>query len=352
MTDKKKDTIVIHEEKLPAQGTPDALLTLAITNNLDIEKLQKLMEMKKDWEDRLAKKAFFSALSLFQSKCPVIKKNETVKFENRAGGKTSYSFAPLSEIEKQIKDPMHECGLSRSYRIDDFTNPEKITVFCRIAHVDGYSEETPMSAAKDNSGGKNEIQMRGSTITYLERYTLLAALGLTTADEDNDGQSAGDKRASSEQSSPEPTEWLNEGSDAWKEAERRIKVDGVPSLEVLKELRTQWKVNKKCSEAIIAMKKGDNAAPAADKQTPAAEKQPAATGKAKPKIVSADKDEWNKLNDEPFFDFKTASPKMKAYNNNVVKLSSGEVALKTVTDAYDLDEDVLLHYTAIAKRKE
>jgi len=45
-----------------------------------------------------------------------------------------------------------------------------------------------MSAKKDSSGNKNEIQARGSAITYLQRYTLIAALGISTADEDNDGQ--------------------------------------------------------------------------------------------------------------------------------------------------------------------
>ena len=40
----------------------------------------------------------------------------------------------------------------------------------------------------DTSGKKNEIQSRGSTITYLQRYTLIGALGLTTADEDIDAR--------------------------------------------------------------------------------------------------------------------------------------------------------------------
>ena len=50
----------------------------------------------------------------------------------------------------------------------------------------GHSESTTLEAAADQSGGKNAIQAIGSTVTYLERYTLLALTGLATH-EDDDG---------------------------------------------------------------------------------------------------------------------------------------------------------------------
>ena len=45
-----------------------------------------------------------------------------------------------------------------------------------------------MSAGRDDSGNKNSIQAVGSTTTYLQRYTLKAALGLAASDDD-DGRS-------------------------------------------------------------------------------------------------------------------------------------------------------------------
>jgi len=41
------------------------------------------------------------------------------------------------------------------------------------------------------SGNKNPIQAIASTVSYLERYTLLAITGLTTKDMDDDGKNAG-----------------------------------------------------------------------------------------------------------------------------------------------------------------
>jgi hypothetical protein len=53
----------------------------------------------------------------------------------------------------------------------------------------GHSERTTLSATADTSGSKNSIQAIGSTVTYLQRYTLLAAVGLA-AGGDDDGQAA------------------------------------------------------------------------------------------------------------------------------------------------------------------
>ncbi len=58
-----------------------------------------------------------------------------------------------------------------------------------LSHRDGYSEETTLSAAYDNSGNKNSIQAVGSAMTYLQRYTLKAALGLAVS-HDDDGKAA------------------------------------------------------------------------------------------------------------------------------------------------------------------
>ena len=66
---------------------------------------------------------------------------------------------------------------------------DKIKVTCTITHEMGHSESTSLSADPDTSGSKNPIQAIGSTISYLERYTILALCGLATSDIDKDAQS-------------------------------------------------------------------------------------------------------------------------------------------------------------------
>lgn len=165
--------------------TPDQLLALAVDKDLDIDKLEKLMLMKERWDAAQAKKAFLNALTNFQEQCPDLRKTKRVEFDTRAG-KAEYNFAPLGDIDRQIKKLMKDNGLSKQWRIKD--EGTKIKVACIISHVDGHSESTEMEAESDMSGSKNAIQGKGSAIKYMQRYTLEGALGLTTADQDIDGR--------------------------------------------------------------------------------------------------------------------------------------------------------------------
>lgn len=160
---------------------PSKLLELAVDKDLDIDKLGKLLEFQRVWQADQDRKLFFEALATFQSKCPEIRKNKGVAF-----GETKYQYAPLSDIERQIKELLHECGLTKRWETKE--DGEKLVVTCIITHVSGHSEQTTMSAKADDSGKKNAIQARGSSITYMQRYTLIGALGIGTADNDIDAR--------------------------------------------------------------------------------------------------------------------------------------------------------------------
>ncbi|MCH7724614.1 MAG: ERF family protein [Bacteroidetes bacterium] len=174
-------TETVKKDNIATGFSPTDLLTLAVEKNLDVEKLEKLMALQQQWEDKQAKKAFLKAMSEFQSKCPVLKKSKTVKFNA-----VQYKYIPLGQITAQIKELLMECGLS--YRWETKYSEGKITITCIVSHVDGHSEQNSMMAGKDNSGAKNDIQQIGSTMTYLQRYTLIGALGISSADNDVDGK--------------------------------------------------------------------------------------------------------------------------------------------------------------------
>lgn len=169
--------LIEREETAVAQVSPMQLMQVAIQSNADVEKMEKLMALHERWEASNAKKAFFSAMAKFQAKCPTI-------YKLKAGH--NYSYAPLSDIQESIKGLMLECGLSLRFEQSDENGIIKIT--CIVSHSDGHSERTSMTGQPDTSGSKNGIQARGSAVTYLMRYTLIGALGITTADADTDGR--------------------------------------------------------------------------------------------------------------------------------------------------------------------
>ena len=164
--------------------SPADLLQLAVEKDIDIDKLEKLMAMAERWNAQQAKKAFLVAMAGFQSECPELKKGKVVAFGDSS--KAKYKYTPLGEIVKQIKAPLNQFGLSYRWETDEVEGKIKLT--CIVSHLDGHSELNTMTAQKDDSGKKNAIQSIGSTMTYLQRYTLIGALGLATADEDVDGE--------------------------------------------------------------------------------------------------------------------------------------------------------------------
>jgi hypothetical protein len=167
-----------------AQGSPDQLIALALEKGASVDALERLMALRERFMADEARRAYFEALARFQSECPPIPRARAVKY-----GNTSYNFAPLDVIAATVREPLQRAGLS--YRWEMADTKEELRATCIITHVMGHSEQTSMSASPDDSGAKNDIQQRGSSFTYLQRYTLIAALGLTTANDDDDGKSSG-----------------------------------------------------------------------------------------------------------------------------------------------------------------
>lgn len=170
-----------HQVQLaPQQEQHMQLLQMAISNDVDIVKIERLVQLQKDWEKDNARKLFYCALSRFQSEIPIITKKGEVAY-----GQTAYTFAKLEDIAEAIKPFLQPNGLS--YRYEQATNEkERIEVTCIITHSAGHEEKTSMAGYADKSGAKNAIQQIASTVSYLRRYTLTGGFGLTVADEDND----------------------------------------------------------------------------------------------------------------------------------------------------------------------
>lgn len=177
------------EQQMPVVAPQEQhmqLIQLAVEKGADIEKLEKLMDLQDRFEAKNARKAFFNALSKFQSELPVIKKQGLASFDHKnGGGNTSYTYAKLEDIAKAIKPLLSANGLS--YRYEQQSDQQCLTIVCIVTHEEGHEERTQMSGFPDQSGKKNPIQQIASTVSYLRRYTLTGALGITVSDEDDDG---------------------------------------------------------------------------------------------------------------------------------------------------------------------
>ena len=108
----------------------------------------------------------------------------SVSSPKRSDAKTDYWHETFSAVAEAVDPALSRHGLS--YRFRSKQEGAKLTLTCILSHRGGYSEETTLEAANDTTGNKNAIQSVGSAATYLQRYTLKLALGLSAAERDDD----------------------------------------------------------------------------------------------------------------------------------------------------------------------
>ena len=164
-----------------------SMLSMAIEKDFDIVKLEKIMRLHDEQQQKIAVTMFNAALAKAQSEFPVVSKTDEVDFTSANGRRTYYKFSSIGSIVREIKKPLSENGFS--YRFEQTSNNGMITVKCILMHSGGHSESDEISAPIDSSGSiKNPIQQAKSTRTYLKRATLEAVTGVVTAEDDDDGQ--------------------------------------------------------------------------------------------------------------------------------------------------------------------
>lgn len=138
---------------------------------------------------------FAAAMSKFQSKL------QTVKKDTKA---YNYKYATLASICEMFRPLLEEHGF---FIFQDVASvAEGVVVTTRIIHTsDQWIETEPLLIPM----GKRDAHSTGSAATYGRRYSLCAALGIVTDDEDDDGAAA-QKNAPMQRSTYTPREVISQ----------------------------------------------------------------------------------------------------------------------------------------------
>lgn len=163
-------------------GSPMALAISALQSGMTAEQIGQMMDLQDRYNAAQAKKAFDEAFAAFKAESVSITKGK----ETTAGPLAGRKYAVLDDIVRAVTPALSKHGLSSSWKltIDD---KDWMEVTCFLRHVGGHQESVSMGGPPDDGAGRNKIQARASTKTYLERYTLKAITGLSERDDDDDG---------------------------------------------------------------------------------------------------------------------------------------------------------------------
>ncbi|MFX3575432.1 ERF family protein [Ralstonia mannitolilytica] len=199
-------------------ATPADLLRIAVQNNADLDKLERLMTLQERWEAKEAKRAYDAAFAAFKAEAVTIIKSKQVT-DGPLRGK---SYAELHDVVNAVTPALSKHGLSSSWKL---TKDEKdwIEVTCYLRHVAGHEESVSMGGPPDTGGAKNAIQARASTKSYLERYTLKAITGLSEQNDDDDGNGGGNGQnqdRDAKRATTYPQDRFDANKNAWREIVR------------------------------------------------------------------------------------------------------------------------------------
>lgn len=112
-----------------------------------------------------------------------LKRDRTAKVETKGGGSYSYAYTDLAGVLGAVRPVLaaHRFAVVQPCETADSGH---VTVSTVLVHVSGERFGSPPLSMRQPDGA----QALGSLLTYLRRYSLLAALGLAT--EDDDGKAA------------------------------------------------------------------------------------------------------------------------------------------------------------------
>jgi hypothetical protein len=161
-----------------AEMTPVQMAYQLIQSGADFNSVKEMLALSKELAAMQSRQAFEEAVAAAKAEIQPVHRN--------AEGHNKKRYADFAAYAKAVDPIITKYGLSYRFRT---TQTDKITVTCILAHKAGHFEENDLSGPADTTGSKNAVQAIGSTLTYLQRYSLIQALGLSAATDD-DGKAA------------------------------------------------------------------------------------------------------------------------------------------------------------------
>jgi hypothetical protein len=163
---------------------------LATNPALNFDVLKELLAERRIDLKRAAESAFNAAMSAAKGElAPVIKTRDVDFTSAKTQTRTRYKYESFADVARVVDPVFTRFGLSYRFRVQQTGDIAR--VICIVSHADGHSEENPLEAKVDpGSTGMSMVQALGSALTFLQRYSLRAAIGLA-AGIDDDGRAAG-----------------------------------------------------------------------------------------------------------------------------------------------------------------
>ena len=173
--------VAVQKEHAPAVQYDMENLTFAeriiLDPSIDMDRVDRAIEMQRASEAYSAEKAFNVALAEMQPNLPAVSAN--------GEGHNNIKYGRLEDIQGAIRPILQEYGFAVRFKVHE--SDAGLAVECILSHREGHSDSDTIPLPLDTTGSKNDVQARGSTVSYGKRYTLCNILNIQVGGLDNDG---------------------------------------------------------------------------------------------------------------------------------------------------------------------
>lgn len=164
----------------PADPMVSMIERIAMSPDLPIDRLEKMLDMKERMDKQSARAQHAAAFAKASAEIPVIPMN--------GRGHNKMPYATLKDIIAHTRPVLSRHGLALNFSVE---TADAIRVTARLSHTAGHVEVVSIDLPRDTSGSKNAVQAVGSSQTYGQRYTAQAILGLSLGEDvEDDGRTA------------------------------------------------------------------------------------------------------------------------------------------------------------------
>lgn len=180
-----------NKQASPATSIISVIERAAVNPEVDIDKMERLLQMQERVLAVQAKAEHAAAKTAAMAEMPAIPRN--------GRGHNGLKYSTLKDITTTTRPVLAKHGLCLGWdvRVDSGT----IVATAKLVHENGHEETTSLPLPFDTSGSKNAVQAIGSSQTYGQRYTAQAILGLSLGEdtEDDGGAGGGNHAVTTEQ---------------------------------------------------------------------------------------------------------------------------------------------------------
>lgn len=156
--------------------------------SVDIDKLERLIGLKKDMEAQQARVEFDRAMVAAQGEMKAIRTD----LENP---QTRSKYASYAQLDKAIRPIYSRHGFAVSFNTGDAPRDNELRVLATLSHAGGHRQDYRIDMPADGKGARgNDVMTKthatGAAASYGQRYLYKLMFNLAVGDVDDDGNGA------------------------------------------------------------------------------------------------------------------------------------------------------------------